>query len=63
MMKTEGPTARTDTSRKEGSSTSQPTDDAFLPADKKGKGIDEDSYETSSDIDVTELRMMEEGFT
>ena len=42
----------------EGPSTSQPIGNTPLSVDERDKGVAEDGYETGSDIDATELRMM-----
>lgn len=51
-----------DISWQEESSTSRPSDDTSLPSDERGKAVAEEAYEMGSDVDVNELKMMEEGF-
>nr|XP_016508451.1 PREDICTED: uncharacterized protein LOC107826028 [Nicotiana tabacum] len=64
MTEAEEPAAGvSDHLRQEGPSTSQPDDDTSSPADGRGKGVAKDGYETDSEVDVTDLRMMKEGFT
>lgn len=49
--------------RRDELSSSRPADVPFSSADGKDKGVAKDGYETGSDLDVDEVRIMSEGFT
>lgn len=49
--------------RRDEPSSSRPADVPSSPADREGKGVAENGYEMSSDIDSDEVRMMGERTT
>lgn len=59
MMEIEGPFARVpDSLRQDEPSASRPTDVPSSSTDGRDKGIIEDGYETGSDVDAKEVRMI-----
>lgn len=64
VMETEGTTADVlDSSRREEASTFRTSVDSSFPVNERGKSIAEEGDESGSDVDVDDLRMMEEGLT
>lgn len=51
------------TSRREEALMSQPTSDASLSADERGKHVAHDADDSRSDVDTVGLKMMDGGFT
>lgn len=49
--------------RRDESSSSWTVNVPTSSIDDRGKGISEDGYETGSDLDVDEVRILSEGFT